>query len=63
MRVDAGVHVPVPLQLVFIGAPLAADAAWHLRHLIELRAGAALHAWSSICFAAGEHAHLSTTTC
>ncbi|WNH49736.1 Fe-S cluster assembly protein SufD [Stenotrophomonas aracearum] len=42
VRVDDGVQVEAPLQLVFISAAGAADLAWHHRHLIELRAGAAL---------------------
>lgn len=60
LRVEAGVQVAAPLHLVFIGVPGDADAAWHARHLIELRAGA------SLCVvehhrAAGEHAHLGNT--
>ena len=31
-----------PLHLVFIGAASEGDRAWHLRHLVELRDGAAL---------------------
>ena len=60
LRAEAGVQVAAPLHLVFIGVPRDADAAWHARHLIELRAGA------SLCvvehhLAAGEHAHLGNT--
>jgi len=60
VRVDDGVQVDVPLQLVFISAAGAADIAWHHRHLIELRAGAALgvveHHLDS-----GDAAHLDNT--
>jgi Fe-S cluster assembly protein SufD len=59
--IDAGVHAAVPVQLVAIGAPLATDAAWHLRHRIELGAGARGTIVEHL-LAAGEHAHLSTTT-
>ena len=41
LRVAEGVRAEAPLNLVFVGAPGAADAAAHLRHLVELRAGAA----------------------
>ncbi|MFC4727847.1 Fe-S cluster assembly protein SufD [Coralloluteibacterium thermophilus] len=49
-----------PLHAVFVGAPAAADRAWHLRHLVELLPGARL----TLCehhVAAGEHAHLANT--
>ena len=42
LRVAAGVTVEAPLHLVFIGAPAHEDAAWALRHLIELGEGARL---------------------
>jgi Fe-S cluster assembly protein SufD len=42
LRVAEGVAVTAPLQLVFVGAPAEGDAAAHLRHLVELRAGASL---------------------
>lgn len=42
LRVEAGVRHAVPIHLVFIGATSDADRAWHLRHLIELREGAAV---------------------
>lgn len=42
VRVDDGVQVETPLQLVFISVAGETDLAWHHRHLIELRAGAAL---------------------
>ncbi|HVR82214.1 MAG TPA: Fe-S cluster assembly protein SufD [Luteimonas sp.] len=57
LRIEADVQVEVPLQLVFLGVPAASDAAWHARHLIELRRGA-----NAIVvehhLAAGEHAHM-----
>lgn len=57
LRVAAQTRVERPLHLVLLGAP-APDAAWHLRHRIELLDGAQLtlvehHA------AAGDHAHLA----
>jgi Fe-S cluster assembly protein SufD len=40
LRVPAGVALPEPLHLVFIGAAAGGDLAPHLRHLLELREGA-----------------------
>lgn len=60
LRVDEGVNVATPLHLVFIGSADAVDRAWHLRNLIELRAGAALTVYEHH-FAASDHAHLSNT--
>ncbi|ODU41361.1 MAG: Fe-S cluster assembly protein SufD [Lysobacteraceae bacterium SCN 69-48] len=58
VRVDAGVQVESPLHIVHVGAPQdGGDAAWHLRHFIELREGAALQLVEHE-LAAGEHAHL-----
>lgn len=58
VRVDAGVQVEAPLHLVQIGTPQdGGDAAWHLRHFVELRAGASLSLVEHE-LAAGEHAHL-----
>ncbi|MDE2408055.1 MAG: Fe-S cluster assembly protein SufD [Xanthomonadaceae bacterium] len=57
VRVDAGVQVEAPLHIVHVGAPLEGDAAWHLRHFVELREGAALQLVEHE-LAAGEHAHL-----
>jgi Fe-S cluster assembly protein SufD len=57
LRVEAGVHVEAPLHLVSIGAPADADRAWHMRHLIELCAGASLTLVEHH-LASGEHAHL-----
>lgn len=42
LRVDDGVQVQVPVQLVFVSVAGDADLAWHHRHLVELRAGASL---------------------
>ncbi|WP_447592369.1 Fe-S cluster assembly protein SufD [Stenotrophomonas rhizophila] len=42
VRVEDGAQVELPLQLVFISVAGETDLAWHHRHLIELRAGAAL---------------------
>ncbi len=56
LRVDENVAVAEPLHLVFIGVPDPADRAWHLRHLIELRAGASLKVFEHHV-AVGPHAH------
>ena len=61
VRVDAGVQVDAPLHLVQVGAPQdGGDAAWHLRHFVELREGASLQLVEHE-LAAGEHAHLGNT--
>ncbi len=60
VRVDDGVQVDVPLQLVFISSPGDADLAWHHRHLIELRTGAALGVVEHH-LAVGDAAHLGNT--
>ncbi|TKR30937.1 Fe-S cluster assembly protein SufD [Luteimonas gilva] len=59
LRVDAGVRAADPIHLVFIGAPSAADSAWHLRHRIELGADASATLVEHH-LAAGDHAHLTT---
>lgn len=58
LRVDDGVQVDAPLHLVQVGAALAHDAAWHLRHFIELRRGARLTLVEHQ-LADGAHAHLA----
>jgi len=60
VRVDDGVQVETPLQLVFISAAGGSDLAWHHRHLIELRAGAALGVVEHH-LDAGDAAHLGNT--
>jgi len=60
LRVEAGTRVELPLHLVFVGAAGDTDAAWHARHLVELRAGASLTLVEHHR-AAGEHAHLGNT--
>ncbi|QBB69666.1 Fe-S cluster assembly protein SufD [Pseudolysobacter antarcticus] len=42
VRVAAGAQIMTPLHLVFIGAPAAADIAWHVRNIFELGEGARL---------------------
>ena len=56
LRAEADVRSEQPLHLVFIGTEDGADRAWHLRNLIELRAGAALTVVEHH-FAATPHAH------
>lgn len=58
LRAEAGATSAQPLHLVFIGAEDGADRAWHLRNLIELRAGAQL-AIVEHHIAFGPHAHFS----
>ena len=60
IRVEARVEASAPIHIVGIGTPLAADSAWHLRHRIELGAGANCMVVEHL-LASGEHAHLSTT--
>ena len=57
VRIGEDVRIAAPLHLVFIGAPAAADAAWHLRSLVELRRGAELTVVEHH-LAAAPHAHL-----
>jgi Fe-S cluster assembly protein SufD len=57
VEVEAGARIEAPLHLVSIGAPESADAAWHLRHLIELGEGAELTLIEHV-LGVGEHAHL-----
>ncbi len=57
VRVETDVRVDAPLHLVQIGAMQDGDAAWHLRHFVELRAGATLQLVEHE-LAVGEHAHL-----
>lgn len=58
LRVEAGVRHAVPIHLVFIGATSDADRAWHLRHLIELREGAAVSVVEHH-LGSGAHNHLA----
>ena len=58
LRAEAGTVSAQPLHLVFIGAEDDSDRAWHLRNLIELRAGAMLSIVEHH-FALGTHAHFS----
>lgn len=57
IRVREGVQARQPLHVACVGATQDGDAAWHLRHFIELRAGARLRLVEHEM--AGEtHAHL-----
>jgi Fe-S cluster assembly protein SufD len=60
LRVDEGVQVEAPLQLVFASVAGDTDLAWHHRHLIELRAGASLGVVEHR-FSVGDSAHLDNT--
>ena len=57
VRVAAGCRVALPLHLVFVGSPAAADIASHGRHGIELGAGAQLTLLEHH-IANGAHRHL-----
>ena len=57
LRLEEDVAMDAPLHLVFVGAPAAADQAWHARHFIELRRGARA-AIVEHHIAGGDHAHL-----
>ena len=58
LKIEAGTQVATPLHLVFIGAPAGEDAAWHVRHLIELGRDASASVIEHH-IGAGEHAHLA----
>ena len=58
LRIDADVQVDAPIHLMFVGTPADGDVAWHLRHLIELRAGARATVIEHHV-ALGDHAHLA----
>lgn len=60
LKVAAGVDVPAPVHLVFVGAPADADLAWHLRHQIVLAEGATLRVLEHH-LAAGGHRHLDNS--
>lgn len=56
LRADASARATTPVHMVFVGAPAEGDRAWHLRHLVELAAGAQLDLVEHQ-LAAGEHRH------
>ena len=60
LRVDDGVRAERPVHLVCIGTAAPADQAWHLRHFIELRAGASLTVVEHV-LGDGAHQHLANT--
>ena len=57
LRLGENARLAPPLHVVFAGAPAAADQAWHLRHLIELRRGAEATIVEHH-LGLGDHAHL-----
>ncbi|WP_395792328.1 Fe-S cluster assembly protein SufD [Aquimonas sp.] len=59
IRVEADARIETPLHVVSIGAPEGADAAWHLRHLIDLGANASLTVVEHV-LAGDAHSHLET---
>jgi Fe-S cluster assembly protein SufD len=60
LRIDDDIDAGAPIHLVQVGAPQPTDAAWHLRHFIEVRRGARLSVVEHQ-LAAGAHAHLANT--
>ena len=60
LRVQAGAQATLPIHLVFVGAPVQGDRAWHLRHLVELRRGAQMTLVEHH-LAGAAHAHLGNT--
>ncbi|MEG2803645.1 Fe-S cluster assembly protein SufD [Stenotrophomonas sp.] len=60
VRVDEDAQVALPLQLVFVSVAGSADLAWHHRHLVELRRGAALGVVEHHLHV-GDAAHLGNT--
>ena len=56
LRAEASARATAPVHLVFIGVPVDTDRSWHLRHLIELTAGAELRLVEHQ-LAFGEHRH------
>ena len=61
LRVQDGVQVETPLHLVFVGVPAEGDQAWHLRHAIEVGAGAEVRIVEHH-FASAAHANLGTSS-
>lgn len=60
LRMQAGAQATLPIHLVFVGAPVQGDRAWHLRHLVELRRGAQMTLVEHH-LAGAAHAHLGNT--
>jgi Fe-S cluster assembly protein SufD len=60
VQVDDGIQSETPLHLVFVSTADETDRAWHHRHLIELRRGAALGLVEHH-LQAGDSAHLDNT--
>ncbi|MGQ4661220.1 Fe-S cluster assembly protein SufD [Lysobacter sp. F6437] len=60
LRAEAGVRAEAPVHLVFVGIPANTDQAWHLRHLVELRAGAELRVVEHQ-LSTGAHRHLGNS--
>jgi Fe-S cluster assembly protein SufD len=60
LRTEAGARAEQPIHLVFVGVPAEGDLAWHLRHLVELRAGAELRVIEHQ-LSTGDHRHLGNS--
>ncbi len=61
LRVETGARIEEPIHIVFVGAPQTPDSAWHLRHRIDLAAGAQATIVEHH-LAAGDPAHLANQT-
>jgi Fe-S cluster assembly protein SufD len=59
LRADAGARATRPVNLVCVGAASDGDAAWHLRHLVELHEDACVALVEHVI--GDVHAHLSNT--
>ena len=59
LRVADGAKISQPVRLVFVGAPVDADLAWHVRHIVELGEGAELSLIEQHV-ATGAHQNLGT---
>src|SRR5690606_10046661 len=60
IEVAPDARIEPALQLVSIGAPESAEAAWHLRHLLDLGAGASLAVVEHV-LGFEPHAHLDNS--
>ena len=60
LRAEADVRAEAAVHLVFVGVPTNTDLAWHLRHLVELKAGAELRVVEHQ-LAIGDHRHLGNS--
>jgi len=60
LRAEAGVRAKAAVHLVFVGVPTDGDHAWHLRHLVELKADSELRVVEHQ-LSTGAHRHLGNS--